>query len=144
AAGMGLVSTAMDYARFAEMVRNGGSLDGVRILSPKTVNFMVQDHLASSLGVTGSGENPADAWSESGYGFGLGFGVITNPVAYGVVGSIGEYSWGGAAGTIFWVDPEEELVVVSLIQLMNSPWSLRSDLKVATYQALNETYTDSR
>ena len=144
AGGMGLVSTAMDYARFAEMVRNGGSLDGVRILSPKTVNFMVQDHLASSLGVTGSGENPADAWSESGYGFGLGFGVITNPVAYGVVGSIGEYSWGGAAGTIFWVDPEEELVVVSLIQLMNSPWSLRSDLKVATYQALNETYTDSR
>ena len=59
-----------------------------------------------------------------------------------MIGTKGTYSWGGAAGTIFWVDPIEEIVVVSMIQLMSSPWSLRNDLRVATYQSLTDTYSD--
>ena len=137
--GAGLVSTAMDYARFTEAMRNGGTLDGARILGPKTVAYMIQDHLAANIVATGIGESPAAA--TSGHGFGLGFGVIKDTTAAGVIGSIGEFSWGGAAGTIFWIDPVEELTVVSMIQLMGSPWPLRADLKVAIYQALAESYS---
>jgi CubicO group peptidase (beta-lactamase class C family) len=144
--GAGLVSTAMDYAKFAEMMRNGGSLNGVRILGPKTVSYMSVNHLKQGIAISGFGEAPNEldgnqsAARFNGLGFGLGFGVITDRVSAGVMGSDGEYSWGGAAGTIFWIDPVEELVVVSMIQLMVSPWPLRSDLKVATYQALTESY----
>jgi CubicO group peptidase (beta-lactamase class C family) len=145
--GGGLVSTAMDYARFAEMMRNGGSLDGVRILSPKTVNYMASNHLSASLNVGGIGESPTQQSSgDTGFGFGLGFGLVTDTTAGGglggsaVIGSVGEFNWGGAAGTVFWIDPVEELVVVSMIQLMGSPWPLRHDLKVAVYQALDKTY----
>ena len=72
--------------------------------------------------------------------YGLGFGVVTDSTAISIMGSDGEYNWGGAAGTIFWIDPIEELVVISMIQLMQSPWPLRSDVKVAVYQALSESY----
>ena len=80
--------------------------------------------------------------NSSGLGFGLGFGVISDPARAGVIGSIGEFNWGGAAGTIFWIDPVEEIVVVSMIQLIGSPWPLRSELKVATYQAIVDSYVD--
>ena len=138
----GLVSTAMDYARFAEAMRNGGSLNGVRVLGPKTAAYMTRNHLAPEAGLAGFGEQPGSGASttDSGIGFGLGFGVLTSAVKNGVIGSEGEYNWGGAAGTVFWVDPEEELVVISMIQLMGSPWPLRLDLKVAVYQALDESY----
>ena len=138
--GGGLVSTAMDYARFAEMMRNGGSLAGTRILSPKTVDYMAQNHLKPSMRMGGIGEQPTTDGNTSGVGFGLGFGVITNPAYTGVIGSAGEFNWGGAAGTVFWIDPVEEIVVVSMIQLMGSPWPLRSELQVATYQAITESY----
>ena len=138
--GGGLVSTAMDYARFAEMMRNGGSLAGTRILSPKTVDYMAQNHLKPSMRMGGIGEQPTTDGNTSGVGFGLGFGVITNPAYTGVIGSAGEFNWGGAAGTVFWIDPVEEIVVVSMIQLMGSPWPLRSELRVATYQAITESY----
>ena len=133
--GGGLVSTALDYARFAEMVRRGGELDGARLLSPKTVSFMTANHLPAAIEGGGSGEDPTGA-SASRFGFGLGWGINTDVVASGVVGSVGEYSWGGAAGTVFWVDPVEEMVVVGMIQLMGSPWNLRHDLRVASYQAI--------
>ena len=138
--GGGLVSTARDYMRFAEMVRNGGMLDGVRILGPKTVEFMAMDHLPASVQAGGAGERPTMTLLEemSGMGFGLGFGVVTDPTAVGVLGSVGEYNWGGAAGTIFWIDPVEEIVVVSMIQLLGSPWPLREDLMVLTGQAITE------
>ncbi len=138
--GGGLVSTAMDYARFAEMMRNGGSLGSTRILSPKTVDYMAQNHLKPSMRMGGIGEQPTTDGNTSGVGFGLGFGVITNPAYTGVIGSAGEFNWGGAAGTVFWIDPVEEIVVVSMIQLMGSPWPLRSELQVATYQAITESY----
>lgn len=135
--GGGLVSTAADYARFSEMLRNGGSLDGTRILSPKTVEFMTMNHLPALISASGSGERPT-LGSGAGTGFGLGFAVVTDVTATQVIGSEGEYSWGGAAGTIFWIDPEEDLLVVCMIQLMQSPWPLRSELKALTYQALTE------
>jgi CubicO group peptidase (beta-lactamase class C family) len=101
----------MDYMRFAEMLRNGGSLNGVRILSPRTIEFMTLNHLPASITSGGSGENPG-------------------------LGGRSRRGWGGAAGTIFWVDPVEDFVVVSMIQLMGSPWPLRSELKVAVNQAI--------
>jgi CubicO group peptidase (beta-lactamase class C family) len=138
--GGGLVSTAADYARFAEALRNGGEYLGVRILGPKTIAFMAANHLPAGVSMPVFGEEPGAEPNDTGLGFGLGFGVITNPVAGHVIGSAGEFNWGGAAGTVFWIDPVEELVVVSMIQLMRSPWPLRSDLKVAIYQALDDVY----
>ena len=135
--GGGLVSTTLDYARFAEMVLRGGELDGVRLLSPKTVAFMTANHLPAAISGGGKGEDPTGQ-SASRFGFGLGWGVNMDVVASGVLGSVGEYSWGGAAGTVFWVDPVEEMVVVGMIQLMGSPWNLRHDLKVAAVQAIVE------
>ena len=92
--GGGLVSSTMDYLRFSEMVRRGGELDGVRILSPKTVQFMTANHLPSTVTGAGSGENPLEGVAARSFGFGLGFGVNINPVGAGVLGSFGEYSWG--------------------------------------------------
>ncbi|MCY3839067.1 MAG: serine hydrolase [Gammaproteobacteria bacterium] len=139
--GGGLVSSTMDYLRFSEMVRRGGELDGVRILSPKTVEFMTANHLPSTVSGAGSGENPLSGAETRGFGFGLGFGVNTSPVGSGTLGSLGEYSWGGAAGTVFWVDPVEEMVVIGMIQLMGSPWPLRGELKVLANQAITESHS---
>ena len=136
--GGGLVSTARDYLRFAEMMRAGGELHGVRILSPKTVEYMAADHLPGSIDAGGEGERPVVNLLDLGSGFGLGFGVVRDPVLTAVIGSPGEYSWGGAAGTIFWIDPVEEIVVVSMIQLMGSPWPLRAELKVLSNAAIME------
>ena len=138
--GGGLVSTAADYARFAEAMRNGGAYLGARVLGPKTIAYMTSNHLPAGVSMPVFGEEPGAEPRDIGLGFGLGFGVITDPVAGHVIGSAGEYNWGGAAGTVFWIDPVEELVVVSMIQLMRSPWPLRSDLKVAVYQALDDVY----
>ena len=137
--GGGLVSTARDYLRFAETMRAGGALDGARILSPKTVEFIATDHLPASISAGGEGERPTTNLLNRGGGFGLGFGLVRDPALTGVIGSPGEYSWGGAAGTIFWIDPVEEIVVVSMIQLMGSPWPLRAELKVLTNAAIVET-----
>jgi len=106
--GGGLVSTAMDYARFLQMMLNGGTLDGVRLLSRKTVEYMTADHLG---GVPGTPDLLIP-----GYGFGLGFAVRLQPGIAQVPGSTGQYYWGGLAGTTFWVDPAEQLFAVLLIQ----------------------------
>ena len=138
--GGGLVSTAMDFMIFAECIRNGGIFNKKRILSPKTINYMIKNHLNSSLvNEANTGEN-LNSNNTNGFGFGLGFGLITNTQESAIIGSEGEYFWGGAAGTVFWIDPVEEIIVVSMIQLMDSPWSLREDLKIATYQALIESF----
>ena len=101
--GAGLISTARDYARFLQMMLNGGELDGVRILSPKTVELMTTDHLN-------------DIPYQAGQGFGLGFSIAKDLGARGTLGSEGEFGWGGAYHSTYWVDPEEELVVVYLTQ----------------------------
>ena len=133
--GGGLVSTAMDYLRFCEMVRRGGELDGARLLSPRTVDFMVANHLPATITGAGTGEQPGAAAARA-FGFGLGWGVNTDPVAAGVPSSLGDYSWGGAAGTVFWIDPVQDMVVIGMIQLMGSPWPLRPDLQVLANQAI--------
>ncbi|MEM7016978.1 MAG: serine hydrolase domain-containing protein [Pseudomonadota bacterium] len=141
--GGGLVSTTRDYLRFAQAVANGGELHGVRILSPKTVAYMATNHLPASVAGGGNGEQPTLAGaSMNGFGFGLGFGIITNPTESGIMGSTGEYYWGGAAGTVFWIDPVENIVAVSMMQLMGSWRSYRPDLKVAVNQAIINSKAD--
>ena len=126
--GGGLVSTAYDYLRFAEMLRNGGALNGKRLLSPKTIDFMTSNHVAAL------GENMYPG--SLGLGFGLGFEIVTNPAALGLLSSVGEYSWSGAAGTLFWIDPVENIVSITMIQLMASPFPISNELRVLTNQAL--------
>jgi CubicO group peptidase (beta-lactamase class C family) len=142
--GGGLISTAQDYWRFCEMLRRGGSLDGVRILGPKTVQAMTMARLAPEVRDNGATEYPA-SHLYPGQSFGLGAGVITDPAQAGVVSSKGEYSWGGIANTKFWIDPEEDLVVVFMTQVLGTPHSDRHrfDLKVATYQALTDLGSSS-
>ena len=142
--GGGLISTARDYWRFCEMLRRGGSLDGVRILGPKTVQAMTMARLAPEVRDNGATEYPA-SHLYPGQSFGLGAGVITDPTQAGVVSSKGEYSWGGIANTKFWIDPEEDLVVVFMTQVLGTPHSDRHrfDLKVATYQALTDLGSSS-
>jgi CubicO group peptidase (beta-lactamase class C family) len=107
--GAGSVSTLDDYARFCMMLLNNGQLDGVRILSPKSVELMRSDHL---------GNLPRAGVLPEGYGFGLTFAVNLGPGKSATVGSEGEYYWGGAAGTAFWIDPKEQLIGVFLIQVL--------------------------
>ena len=106
--GGGMVSTAMDYARFAQMLLNGGHLDGTRLLGRKTVELMTSDHL-------GDIEDSSNMLPP-GHGFGLGFAVRLNAGLAPFPGSVGNYYWGGAAGTTFWVDPAERLIAVLMIQ----------------------------
>ena len=103
--GAGLLSTANDYARFLQMTLNGGELDGERILSRKTIELMTTNHLG-------------DLPFRSGQGFGLGFSIVTDLGERGTLGSVGEYGWGGAYHSTYWVDPLEELVVVYLTQII--------------------------
>jgi CubicO group peptidase (beta-lactamase class C family) len=135
--GGGLYSTAMDYMIFCEMLRRGGSYNGARLLGPKTVQYMTINHLPEAVRNLGAHEYP-DQHLYPGQYFGLGFGVIVQPGFSQVVSSAGEYSWGGAADTKFWVDPEEDLVAILMTQLIGSPWETRYQMKVATYQALTE------
>lgn len=115
--GAGLLSTAADYGRFLQMLLNGGELDGERILSPKSVELMIVDHLGGLL-VTNVNETGGLFGQESGVGFGLGFRVVDDLGARGALGSVGEFGWGGAYHSSYWVDPEEDLVVVYLAQLI--------------------------
>jgi len=137
--GAGLVSTAMDYMVFCEMLRRGGSYNGARILGPKTIQYMTINHLTDAVRNNGASEYPA-SHLYPGQSFGLGFGVITDPGQSQVISSKGEYSWGGFANTKFWIDPEEDLVAILMTQFMASPWSdeTRYNMKIATYQALTE------
>ena len=137
--GGGLISTAHDYWRFCEMLRRGGSLDDARILGPKTVQAMTMARLTPEVRDNGATEYPA-SHLYPGQSFGLGAGVITDPAQAGVISSKGEYSWGGIANTKFWIDPEEDLIVVFMTQVLGTPHSDRHrfDLKVATYQALTD------
>ncbi|MBV8888178.1 MAG: beta-lactamase family protein [Alphaproteobacteria bacterium] len=145
--GGGLVSTAGDYMRFCRMMLNGGTLDGVQILSPKTVALF-------SLNYLPDGREVADMampgmFSESGYagvGFSLGCGVNVNVAKTRLPGSLGEYFWGGAAATAFWIDPQEDLTVVFMTQVIGSEarLTLRRDLRTLVYSAMTESLAQSR
>ena len=133
--GGGLVSTASDYLRFCKFMLNKGQLDGVRLLGRKTVELMTMNHLKGDMADMGT-----PRWSEStaeGIGFGLGFSVTLDPAKAHIVGSRGEFSWGGAASTTFWCDPTEDMAVVMLTQLMPSTtYPIRRELRVLAYQAI--------
>jgi CubicO group peptidase (beta-lactamase class C family) len=133
--GGGLCGTAADYLRFCRFMLNGGELDGVRLLGRKTVALMTMNHLPGDMASMGQ-----PRFSESPYagiGFGLGFSVTLDPAQAQILGSPGEYAWGGAASTAFWIDPTEDLAVVLLTQLTpSSTYPIRRELRVLTYQAL--------
>ncbi len=125
--GGGLVSTAGDYARFAQMLLNGGELDGARILSPTTVALMTTDHL----------RNDGASFLADGWGFGLGFTVKNQPAADGLPDSVGTYYWFGVAGTSFWIDPAQDLIGIFMIQINpNRDVNFRDQFKRLVYQAV--------
>lgn len=133
--GGGLVSTAADYMRFCQMLLQNGQLDGVRLLGRKTVAYMRQNHLIGDLAA--NGQPVFSETSYEGIGFGLGFSVMLDPTRANIIGSPGEYSWGGMASTAFWIDPAEDMVVVLMTQLIpSSTYQIRRELRVLTYQAL--------
>lgn len=135
--GGGLVSTTRDYTRFCWMLLNGGELDGARLLSPRTVSYMTRNHLPGGADLATFGRPLFSETRYDGVGFGLGFAVVVDPVAYRTLTTVGEYHWGGMASTSFWVDPAEELAVVFMTQLLpSSTYPLRSQLRQLVYQSL--------
>jgi CubicO group peptidase (beta-lactamase class C family) len=137
--GGGLASTAHDYLRFCRMLINGGELDGVRILGRKTIELMTANHLPNDDDLTQWATGAFSETANDGFGFGLGFSINLGPRRTAAIGSAGEYAWGGAASTIFWVDPAEELVVIFMTQLMPSAtFNFRGQLKSLIYPAIED------
>ncbi|GCB05768.1 serine hydrolase [Ralstonia sp. SET104] len=138
--GGGLISTAADYLRFSRMLLQGGELDGVRLLGPKTLALMTANHLPG--GADMSSLSPPSMFSEAAYdgvGFGLGFATTIAPPATLIPGSTGDFFWGGAAGTFFWVDPQEDLIGLFLTQVLpSSAYPVRRQLRTLVYSAITE------
>lgn len=130
--GEGLLSTAPDYMRFALMLAQGGVGNGVRLLSRRMVTLMTADHIGPAL-AQGAHFTPGP-----GYGFGLTVGVRTHPGLSVLPGSVGEFNWGGAAGTAFWVDPREELVPILLIQAPGQRLHYRYHFRSLVYQGIDD------
>ena len=135
--GGGLVSTLADYHRFTQMLISGGELDGARILGPRTIDFMTMNHLPGGQTLNEMGQVGFAEVVMEGLGFGLGFSVNQSPAANGAIGSVGDYGWGGAASTVFSIDPAEELVFILMTQLLPSrTYPIRRQLRAAVYQSL--------
>jgi CubicO group peptidase (beta-lactamase class C family) len=132
AGGQGMVSTALDYGKFLQMLQNGGAFDGHRILSPATVAFMTSDHLGQI------GPGPTFYIPGPGYGFGIGFAVRRQQGVAASEGSPGDYYWGGAAGTSFWNDPKQHLTVVFMMQAPSQLNHYSALLRNMIYAALTE------
>ncbi|SEO42321.1 serine hydrolase domain-containing protein [Aquisalimonas asiatica] len=134
--GGGLTSTIGDYLRFCLMLRNGGELDGARLLGRKTVEFMQMNHLPGTMEDMGEPRFNSSHMG-AGLGFGLGFAVVLDPALAETMGSPGEYFWSGMANTQFWIDPEEDLIVIQMAQLMpSSLLPMRRELRSLVYQAI--------
>jgi CubicO group peptidase (beta-lactamase class C family) len=141
--GGGMVSTAHDYLRFCAMMLNDGILDGVQILSPKTVALFSLNHLPGNKELADMA--PPGNFSESGYsgiGFSIGCGVNIDVAKTRLPGTLGEFFWGGAAATAFWIDPKEELAAVFMTQVIGSEvrLTLRRDLRTLVYSAMTESF----
>ena len=135
--GGGLVSSASDYHRFNQMLVNGGELDGTRLLGTRTVDYMSQNHLPGGADLEQFGRPLFAETSFDGVGFGLGFSVVQSAVDNKVLSSVGEYAWGGAASTAFWIDPAEDITALFMTQLLpSSTHPIRPQLKQLVYQAL--------
>jgi CubicO group peptidase (beta-lactamase class C family) len=132
--GGGMVSTIGDYVRFVRMMANGGTLDGKRYLSPKTVAYMGSNHIGPAAGVV-----PGPYYLPGpGFGFGLGFAVRTEAGVSPIEGSVGEMNWSGAAGTTFWIDPKEDMFVVFMSQTVSQRGRIRAALKNLVYGAFEK------
>lgn len=137
--GGGMVSTAPDYLRFAQMLMNGGELDGVRLLARKTVALMASDHLPPHVAVAASARamfEESAPLPEFGQGFGLGFCVRKEPGCNPVPGSVGEFYWSGVFGTYFWIDPAEQLIGILMLCAPELRRHYRALMRNLTYQAL--------
>lgn len=135
--GGGLVGTGPDYLRFCHMLLNGGELDGVRLLAPRTIDYMSRNHLPGGKLLNEMGQSTFAEVAMDGMGFGLGFGVVEDAAALRNLATEGEYSWGGAASTAFWVDPYEEICVVFMTQLLPSDtYPIRRQMRAAVLQAI--------
>jgi CubicO group peptidase (beta-lactamase class C family) len=134
--GGGLTGTTADYLRFCEMLRRGGELDGARILGHRTIELMHMNHLAGGRDLSTMAIGAFSETAYEGVGFGLGFAMTLGEVAAGAIAA-GDYYWGGAASTIFWVDPKEDLVAIFMTQLMPSAtFNFRGQLKNIIYSAI--------
>ena len=131
--GSGLVSTTSDYRQFAQFILNKGELDGVRLLGPRTVEMMTCNHLPVALmPIAFEGDDPM-----LGMGFGLGFGVMVDAAHSGVMGSVGDHSWGGYAETFFWIDPLEDMFAILMTQYLPSQtYPIRKEFRTSVYQSL--------
>jgi CubicO group peptidase (beta-lactamase class C family) len=135
--GGGLVSTADDYMKFCRMLVNRGELHGQRLLSPSTLRLMASNHLPGGQDLTNLSRSLFSEATNAGVGFGLGFAVTFDPVKAMLTSSPGEYYWGGAASTAFWIDPVEDIAVVFMTQLMpSSTYPIRRELRTLVYSAL--------
>jgi CubicO group peptidase (beta-lactamase class C family) len=133
--GGGLVSTLEDYFFFTEMLRNNGEFNGQRLLGRKSVELMTCNHLPGDL--ADMGQPTFCETTYEGIGFGLGMSVVIDPAKSKILGTPGEYAWGGYASTAFFVDPKEDVTVIFLTQLIpSSAYPIRRELRVLTYQAL--------
>lgn len=136
--GGGLVGTTADYARFCRMLVQGGTLDGARILGPRTLELMTRNHLKDGAELSALAIDSFSETANEGVGFGLGF-ATTLPRSWGGGLGVGDYYWGGAASTIFWVDPKEDLFVTFMTQLMpSSTFDFRGQLKSIIYGAIED------
>jgi CubicO group peptidase (beta-lactamase class C family) len=130
--GGGMLGTAMDYARFLQMLANGGTLDGKRYLGPRTIAYMTSDHMGDVIR-----RGPYDLLGP-GYKFGLGFAVRTEPGLAPIAGSLGDYYWGGAGGTYFWIDPKEKMFVVYMMQSPSKRVQYRTMLRDMVYATIEQ------
>jgi len=138
--GGGLCSTTADYLTFCRALINGGELGGVRLVGPKTLQLMTSNHLPGGLDLPGMSRSLFSEATYNGIGFGLGFAVTMEPAKTLIPGSAGEYNWGGAATTSFWIDPAEQLIAIFMTQVLpSSAYPLRRELRTLVYSAITES-----
>jgi len=138
--GGGLCSTSADYLTFCRALLNGGELGGVRLIGPKTLKLMTTNHLPGGRDLPEMSRSMFAEATYNGIGFGLGFSVTMDPAKTLIPGSPGEYAWGGAATTSFWIDPREELVAIFMTQVMpSSAYPVRRELRTMVYAAITDS-----
>ena len=138
--GGGLCSTAADYLTFCRALLNGGELGGVRLIGPKTLALMTTNHLPGNRDLPEMSRSMFAEASYNGIGFGLGFSVTMDPAKTLIAGSSGEYAWGGAATTSFWIDPAEELITIFMTQVIpSSAYPIRRELRTMVYAAITDS-----
>jgi CubicO group peptidase (beta-lactamase class C family) len=138
--GGGLCSTTADYLTFCRALINGGELGGVRLIGPKTLKLMTSNHLPGGIDLPAMSRSLFSEATYNGIGFGLGFSVTMDPAKTLIPGSAGEYAWGGAATTSFWIDPAEELIAIFMTQVLpSSAYPIRRELRTMIYAAITDS-----